>query len=429
MNRRNSFVSSVASFISMRLTWLFLTVSVVMWLALASGTEKLTVVLYAINAIIEKHFATTNANWQGKVNIHWFGRETGEIITVIDKLFKIKSSTTSIRVTKEDFSIKQENFYLGESSIVFFDSLGTFKANALKIKWLTNPRQRTHHLVYVSSLKVSDVIKTFPDGFLIDHVNFLMNETKNSIELVTTFMFSAILDLECRELELKTINRFDMKTLNWENSILYPKKYENFYKCTLRNTNLNGTGIEKYLMHLIFEIKLKAYFDTIDATAPDYSNFDLTHEQLIMQQAILNKTYTNDVKSFIVSDLHINQLITYTVPPGGAYTDLERIFMMFDIETWILIAVTLSIAFLVTLSLNFVSTKIRSFVAGRDTGNPTLNLLSIFLTGCQIKTEKKFCKIFVRIIHHLGADHSSLPSINAFSTSSSRLEETNNFDA
>ena len=261
----------------MRLTWLFFTVSVVTWLALASGKEKVSVVPSAINAIIEKHFATPNANWQGKVNIHWFGKETSEIMAIIEKLFKIKSSTTSIKVTKQDLSKEEKEFDLGESSIVFFDSVQSFKANALNIKWVSNPRQRTQHMVYGSGLTESDVIKTFPDGFLIDNVNFLMNETKNSIELVATFMFTEDdttddtevytevytgeytedTDIICRKLQLKTINRYNMNVSRWEKSIFYPKKYENFYGCALTFAE-HGSGIERQLIHTIFGDLLNA---------------------------------------------------------------------------------------------------------------------------------------------------------------------------
>ena len=91
-------------------------------------------------------------------------------------------------------------------------------------------RHRNHHLVYVPGLTTSDIIETFNDGFEIDHVNFLMHETDNTIELVTAYMFTP---QACKELLLKTINRFDLQTLEWENAIYYPNKYENFYGCEL----------------------------------------------------------------------------------------------------------------------------------------------------------------------------------------------------
>ena len=388
------------SFTSMRLTWLFLTVLVVTWLALANGKEQVSVVPYAINAIIEKHFAAPNANWQGKVNIHWFGKETSEVTAIIDKLLKIKSSTTSIKVTQENFSHEQKKIDLGESSIVFFDSMQTFKENALKVEWVSNPRQRTHHLISVPGLTEPDVIETFPDGFFIDNVNFLMNEIKNSVDLVASFMFTEDGpeydteyktddvtedytedgDSRCRKLQLKTINRFNMNVSKWENSIFYPKKYENFYDCNLNVAWMYASPIEAQLLNKIFKDILKA--DVVPVI--NYSAFNCNNCDLTIQQCPLSRNYTSD--GLTVSDPHIFTLFTYAVPPGEPYTDLERMFMMFDTETWIAIAITLAIGILVTLSLHFVSEKVRKFIAGRDIQSPTTNLVSIFLTGGVVRT-------------------------------------------
>ena len=374
---------------------------------LASAGEH-SVVPYAINAIIEKHFATANANWQGKVNIHWFGKGTSEMITIIDKLFKIKSSTTSIKVTREDLSKEQKKFELGESSIVFFDSVQTFKANALNVKWVTNPRKKTHHLVYVSGLTESDIIETITDGFLIDNVNFFMNEKRNSIELVASFMFTKDEpefytkydtdddeednteddeeddpedgDISCREMQLKTINRFNMNVSKWENSIFYPKKYENFHGCNLTVAWMYASTIEAQLLNKIFK-------DILNATmVPEinYSAFNCNHCDLTSQQSPLCRNYTSD--GLTVSDPHIFTLFTYAVPPGEPYTDFERMFMMFDISTWIAIAITLAIGILVTLSLHFVSERVRTYVIGRDIQSPIVNLISVFLTGGVART-------------------------------------------
>ena len=362
----------------MRLTWLFLTVSVVTWLALASGKEKNSVVPYAINAIIEKHFASANANWQGKVNIYVFGKETQEIMTIIEKLFKIKSATTSIMVHKDDLN-KHKSYSLGDtSSIVLFESVSEFKTGASKLGWLTRYRQRTHHLVFVPSMNISDIGEAFFHlEFVTDSINFLMNETENSIELVAGFMFTPKL---CRELQLETINRFNMNVSRWEKSIFYPKKYENFYGCNLNVAWKDGSLIE-------LELVIKIFKDILNATVVpeiNYSAFNCDQCDLTIQQCPLNRNYT--LNGFTVSDPHIFTLLTYAVPPGEPYTDLERMFMMFDTETWTAIAITLAIGILVTLSLHFVSEKVRNYVIGRENKSPTVNLISIFLTGGVVRT-------------------------------------------
>ena len=53
----------------------FLTVPFVLWIALTSAKGENSVVPYAFNAIINDHFASPNANQQGKVNISGLARK------------------------------------------------------------------------------------------------------------------------------------------------------------------------------------------------------------------------------------------------------------------------------------------------------------------------------------------------------------------
>ena len=142
---------------------------------------------------------------------------------MIDKLLKIKSANTKVTVYKTELNKGSENakkYDLGVSGIVFFDSVEWFVKKASTIIWVSNERHRNHHLIYVPGLTASDIFKAFVDGFEIDHVNFLMHDTDNSIELVATFMLTP---QACKQLQLKTINRFDLQTMEWENSIFTPK--------------------------------------------------------------------------------------------------------------------------------------------------------------------------------------------------------------
>ena len=130
---------------------------------------------------------------------------------------------------------------------------------------MSNPRQRSQHLVHVPRLTTSDIIETFPDGFLVDQVNFLINETKSSIELVASYMFT---ERACRVQQLKIINRFNFNTKKWEKSSFYPKKYQNFHGCWL-NISANDARYEPYhqnenLMENIFEGVLNATLNWIE---------------------------------------------------------------------------------------------------------------------------------------------------------------------
>ena len=101
---------------------------------------------------------------------------------------------------------------------------------------------------------------------------------------------------------------------------------------------------------------------------------------------------------FIVSYPHIDYAYTILIAPGEPYTDLERMFMMFDFETWVAIALTLTAAILATLGLNFVSEKFCIFIAGQESQSPTMNLASIFLTGGQARAPRKSFARFIFIL-------------------------------
>lgn len=73
------------------------------------------------------------------------------------------------------------------------------------------------------------------------------------------------------------------------------------------------------------------------------------------------------------------------VPPGEPYTDLERMFMMFDLETWIAVIATLLIGLVAIQIIKQFSRKVQDFVFGRNIRSPVMNLFSIFLTGGQTR--------------------------------------------
>ena len=379
----------------MKLKQSFVIVLVTILLNVASGKKKDFLVPYAINAIIEKHFVNLET-YPGRVDIYFLGKNNLKSSMLIDKLFKIKSASTKVTVYNDELN---KNFFkpnmcfaLGDSGIVFFESVKKFKQSVSNIWWVKNERLRNLRLVYVPGLTTSDIIKTIVDGFEIDHVNFLMHETDNLIELVTAYMFTP---QACKKLQLKTINRFDLQTLEWENSVFYPNKYENFHGCELivADNDYTDTDIPLYnLMEITFKEQLNAkltrcstYKDPLDCKECDLINQD---------EIILHKTFDD----FVVSDPVIFDSYRIIIGPGEPYTDLERMFMMFDFELWIAISVTLATALCATLMLHFVSRKIRNFIVGRYVRNPTMNMISIFLSGGQEKTPRRNFARFLMIL-------------------------------
>ena len=155
--------------LSMRLKCCFLVICLSSLLILISGKQS-SVVSYAINEVIKKHFLSPTAKNPGRVDIMKFGNDIDEF----KDLMKIKSGTTA----KTRLYNYQDQCILGpgetylyliaDASIVFLESRECFKALASRINWNSNKAKRLHHLVYAPGLTSSDVAKTFSIEFNFD---------------------------------------------------------------------------------------------------------------------------------------------------------------------------------------------------------------------------------------------------------------------
>ena len=361
----------------MKLKWCFLVICLSSLLILISGKQS-SVVPYAINEVIKKHFVSPTAKNPGHVDIVRFGNDINEF----KDWLKIKSETTAktrVYNFQNHCNLGPEeayDYYLVEASIVIFESKECFKALASDIIWSPDEAKRHHHLVYAPGLTSSDVAKTFSTefhsyGFDIDHVSFLVNETDKSIDLVSGFMFT---QEACEELQVEQINRFSLTTKEWENSIFYPKKYENFHRCELSLAYVNDDIIE--LHRIIFKGHLNA----------DLVYCSLNHTEDVDGCDLYSQEYpiNLDEDRFLIAYPHRDYPATFLIGPGEPCTDLERMFMMFDDGLWIAIGVTFTIAASITLSLNLMSSRVKTFIAGQGINSPTINLISIFLNGAQV---------------------------------------------
>lgn len=185
------------------------------------SSKSQTLALHAINSIKIKYFNNNSA----KVDL--INYRTSD--KLIDEILRHKPASISVQVSNSASEFPWKN-QMNISTIAIFDSIQNFKDHVKNIKWLSNPSMRHKHLVHVPGLSVSNVVDDVQDEFDIDQVDFLMNETEKSIDLVASFLFTS---QKCRSNQLVTIKKFTRNTMTWENSNFYPKKYQNFHGCTL----------------------------------------------------------------------------------------------------------------------------------------------------------------------------------------------------
>lgn len=350
---------------------------------LKSKTLNLLLRTLLSNSILSEYLSN-NSN---SIDLIHFGVKSGKSEVLLTEVLSIKTDSTAIKVSKcgKEYPWK---INLNISSILTFDSVKNFEEFRDKIVWQTNKATRHQHFVHIPNVTIDD-LENIQEGFSIDCVHFIMNETRNSIKLVTGFMFTAG---RCRINHFVTINRFMRSSIRWKSSVFRPEKYQNFHGC---NLVLGKVDLLTFI---------KAYYDLAKPL-----NFKYNYRQFkSLEQAVSSKDvdlieYTVTPQDKAREDVIIGfpfyfDYFTFFIPPGDLLTPLEKMFSPFEYEVWIWIAITLSIGALVIQLINRCPIKIRNFVFGRDNVTPTLNMASTFLNGNQNNVPgRNFARFFMML--------------------------------
>lgn len=234
------------------------------------------------------------------------------------------------------------------------------------------------HLVSIKNTNAKDIASKVKWILGINNVNFLLNESEESIDLVSPYMYAS--KASCRSIKLITINRFTKLQLRWENSRFSPYKYQNLHGCKMEigiRENWYGQIGKKIVESLSLPMNFDVNYIKINNLEP--GSFNVTENDIfwpIEVPFIQGYSY-----NFAPSVSFLFTKFTFAVPPGELYTPLEKMFIMFDLELWIAIIVTLLIAIVVIQVINRLPEKVRNYVYGRNITSPTLNLQATFLTG------------------------------------------------
>lgn len=273
------------------------------------------------------------------------------------------------------------------SSVLLFDSLVQFKENEGKILWKTHNSKSYRHLAYVPDATTKDIEESVEDGWSIDNVAFLLNESEKSIDLATSFMFTK---KTCRQNQLVTINRFTNK---WTNEFFFPEKYANLHSCSLtfataecpeRSFGLNSRTLYELAKDLNFKI------ERICAKTMEQLFHHLNNDQLDFVDFLIGYVGTGWIHILISSERGV-----YIVPPGEPLTQLEKLLSPFDRETWVGVFTTLTVALVSIQVVSFTSRRIECWGFDQAVGSPTMNLLNVFLCGNQTKVPKTSTARFV----------------------------------
>ena len=323
-----------------------------------NSRRKSSMAAHAINTIIRNYLKENS--W--KVDLITFGLKSESLV---EKVMSFESGSVLFEIRQGIGQLRK--IRLNASSVLIFDSVEGFKKVQENIIWQNNNSTRYCHLVYIPNAKISDLEK-IQDGFSIDQVNFLMHKNDELLELVTSFMFT---ENKCKSITFKVINWMKSTTKKWETTDFYPQKYRNFHGCVL-NVKVDIPNTKVLMTEISKNVNLKAIIEK-------NSRVEIRGTEDI--QIVLLKNLKTHVRGATIAF----STYLFFVPPGELYTPFEKMFLPFDLETWLAIITTFLIALLAIGVINLCSEKVKNFVFGLNIRTPTMNLLDIFLNGGQLK--------------------------------------------
>lgn len=342
-----------------------------------------SVALEAAKRILVEQLAKHNS----KVDVVYFGQKGGYSEDFAEQILRQVPAQISVKSSRAN--VQQYQFKV--STLAIYDSFENFKETFNKTKWLSDGRFRYKHLLHIPNMNVTLLDEFFMkgqrnksidpfDNIEFDNIDFLINESESSIDVVTGYFFSAS---GCRFMEIKTINRFDKISSQWKTEIFYPKKYQNLYGCKMIFLRmLPGRELPLSMKndgHVINLLSKTQNFTVHDSNAVEFKDLDSKRSLSVGFRANRAIMTFNGVFSVVVGFYSCH----FTYPPGAPYTQFEKMFLMFDVEFWIAIGTTIVVAICLIQIINLLPRSVQNFVYGRNIQTPMMNLLQIFLVGGQ----------------------------------------------
>lgn len=349
----------------MQIFFLFVTLQYLINQSFA-GTRNKSIAPQAIASILEYLSRQSRT-----VDIITYGTEYEASNNFIGSILLRVNFSSAVRILD---GCRRNPLILNTSSILIFDSKENFMRFATTISWQNDENFRRKHLVSVANLTIVD-LRAIPTTVwpLFNSVNFLVNGNDKSIDVAQNIIFSAH---ACREGLVTVFNRFDRGTRRWHRTDLYPNKYQNLHGCPLFVAviaNITHSAVKQMIEVLStsrnFTIQRLAYKRNRDNNVPFTFDF-------IEQFIEYGVTATPSIPIVFAQ-------VYFVIPPGEPFDQLEKMFMMFEVEVWLAIFFTFSIALCTILIISLMSQSVKNLVYGSNFTSPAMNLISTFLIGAQ----------------------------------------------
>jgi hypothetical protein len=312
----------------------------------------------AIKAIIDEYFAENVY----EIEIINFGVRNGRGEKTSDELLRLGNPSMPMRISRDDREHPESvDFKLKTPSILLFDSPENFNQTQSRIVFQHGHLISHPHLVLVHNATIDDLQVAADKNHTIDKTIFLVNETRHSISLATSFLFTPE---ACYTNRFKIINRFTKLQNRWENSNFFVEKYSNFHGCPLET---------------FFKKKEDLFSEILNYTHGKLNLNIQINETISMRNTALTIETLQNFNAYAV--FQFSQKIF--IPPGELYGDYEKMILPFDPLTWIAIGLLIFVSFFAILAIKWLSPNHQEIYFGTNNRSPLMNFISIMINGGQ----------------------------------------------
>lgn len=379
-----------------------------------------------------------------KFDIVCYQCESFEAISLLSTVARKIQQTENIplRVMKRP-SDSFWNCFLRTSSIILFDSLDTYSQFLVNVTWKPQfTSNRPNHLLYVKGLtkdeftklngghslnvdineltvfrdyvgNLSSLMRNKDDGsyfirgperILLEqnylNINYIIEVNSTSLDLMTLRPFTKS---HCQVSQPTVINHFSEQTGKWLSDNFFPRKGSNLHNCRL---NYESDPFKPGLFYaedrLSGTIRLSGYTYEIHEAIAKHLNikaFYVQQPSSLETVARLHLVFNPDPKSLFpqLESFLFDIQPGFFIPPGQPYSQFEKMFMMFDEDVWIAIAVTLFGGFVILQALNtYFSRSTQDLVFGKKVRTTNMNYIGVIVgTGQTVLPEGNFARFIL----------------------------------
>jgi hypothetical protein len=245
------------------------------------------------------------------------------------------------------------------------------------------------------------------------NINFIEYRNKTHLSL---FTFEYFIKNRCDKIRTSTINFFTKSTRKWEkNDDFFPDKFKDFHGCELnfgkKENNYGnfapkkeeqfGGNLYEINEAITKQLNIKSKYLMCPVNKTLNRNVCPRNPEMFLQTAFINSPYYTQLEYFDFDNyagflippgkLIIIDFLSTTFHPftGAPYSQFEKIFMMFDMDVWIAIAITFGGGLIIIQIINVCSEEIQNLVFGEGVRGPTLNFFGIIFGIGQMRLPTK----------------------------------------